>query len=54
MKRFYIIKKRFSIMTIQAPAVFNRYVNYFIVSDINFIDEIRCVLGLSELVSIRG
>ena len=48
------IKKWFSIMSIQAIVVFDGCVNYLVVRDSSSRDKIRCVLGLSEIVTIRG
>ena len=41
-------------MSIQAIVVFDVCVDYFAVHDSNSGDKIRCILGLSEIVIIRG
>ena len=48
------IRKRFSIISIQAIVVFDGCVNYLDVRDSSSRDKIRCVLGLSEIVTIEG
>ena len=48
------IRKWFSIISIQAIVVFDGCVDYFAVCDASSGDKIRCVLGLSEIVTIEG
>ena len=41
-------------MSIQAIVVFDGCVDYFVIRDLSSGDKIRCVLGLSEIVTIGG
>jgi hypothetical protein len=41
-------------MSIQAIVVFDRCVDYLVVRDSSSGDKIRCVLGLNEIVTIKG
>ena len=48
------IRKWFFIMSIQVIVVFNGCVNDLAVRDSSSRDKIRCVLGLSEIITIGG